>query len=189
MGARERWRLQALTIAIICILLFFAMRPYFLNIVEVRDLQNCETNMRKISRGISLYMKDWDGAYPPGPYWMNCIERYMDVTSNTGFKLSDYFHCPHNDILAGIVPGEVARDPEKEAVRLKLRNARNFPLVIEKHGSVENAHVTMWDWDSLSRALTMSHKTPALTGVIVTGSGSVERKSADQLKELTGRKF
>jgi hypothetical protein len=200
MGARERMRLQGVFIAIICILLFFAFKPYFVQLGERKQLQLCETNMRKIAHGMAMYQDDWDGAFPQASAWMNSIGGLVSSTSGTGRQTSDIFHCPldhsgtatsyvYNDPLQGISLTEASNDPEKEARRKRLRNPGRMPILIENYGGALNASADVWDWDTLGRILTMEHKVPEPTGVIVTADGSVERITKDILTERSGKRF
>src|SRR5437660_11856684 len=108
-----RSRLQWVVVAIICILLAFAIYPQFVHLRETRDLQGCETNLRKISHALVMYTRDWDDALPPGETWMTNISGNLASTSGTGFSVDTYFHCPkdhsgskssycYNDLLAGV---------------------------------------------------------------------------------------
>src|SRR5258708_22488956 len=162
LDARMRFRLQWLVIVIICVLLFFALRPTFINLQETRNLQFCENNMRKISHALTMYTGDWDGALPQGNTWMNNVQPYLPATSNTGFSASTYLHCPldksgsatsycYNDLLEGIAPGVVsAGNSENEARRRSVKNAAKVPLIFEKHGSSANAHMRLRGYDDLA---------------------------------------
>ncbi len=201
-GARERNRLQILAIAIILFLLFLAFRPYFLTMAETRDLQVCEDHARKIARGLAMYADMWDGAYPPASTWMTCIEQNVQPTSGTGFKRETYFKCPkdhsdapssyvYNDLVAGLSFGEAVRssDPATEARRKSILNPSRVPVVFEHHGSANNAHMLVPGYDELQKVLQLPHDLPPPTGVIVTGSNSVERRNQEQLQAGAGRHF
>lgn len=200
LGARERLRLQGVFIAIICLLLFVAFRPYFVELGERKQLQLCESNLRKIAHGLAMYQDDWDGAFPQASSWMNSIGGLVQGTSGTGRQASDVFRCPldhsgsatsyvYNDPLQGISLTESSRDPEKEARRSRLRNPSHLPLVIERHGSALNASVSVWDWDALANTITMEHRVPEATGVIVTAQGSMDRITRDVLSDRSGKRF
>src|SRR5258708_37647201 len=200
LDARMRFRLQWLVIVIICVLLFFALRPTFINLQETRNLQFCENNMRKISHALTMYTGDWDGALPQGNTWMNNVQGYLAATSNTGFSASTYLHCPldksgsatsycYNDLLQGIAPKMASNDAESDNRRKEVRNPDRMPLIFEHHGSGENAHMTIRTYDDLFSALTRPHVAPVPTGVIMMGGGAVERKNEEQLINSKGKKF
>jgi hypothetical protein len=192
--------MQWAVIVLICVLLFFALKPTFINLRETRDLQVCENNVRKISHALTMYMADWDGTLPQGNTWMVNAQANLTATSNTGFSVSTYFHCPldksgspssycYNDLLQGIAPKVASKDDAIEERRKKVGNPDRMALVFEHHASAENAHMTLRTYDDLFNALTRRHVAPVPTGVIMTGSGAVERKTEEQLLNAKGKKF
>jgi hypothetical protein len=201
LDARMRFRLQWAVIAMICTLLVFALKPAFIHVRETRDLQVCENNMRKISQALKMYMGDWEGALPPGSTWMYNVQGNLAATSNTGFSVSTYFHCPldhsggassycYNDLLEGVAPGIAAEEnSDKETRRMQVRNAFKIPIILEKHGSPENAHVRLLGFDDLAANITTVHELPEPTAVIMTGNGGVERITQERLMNSKGKKF
>src|SRR5437763_14767619 len=94
MGPRERARLQWTVVAIVCLLLFFIVfKPWYDTLRNTRDFQTCQTNVLKISRAISTYIKDWDDTLPPAHAWMSSAGGFMSSTSGTGFDVRNYFIC------------------------------------------------------------------------------------------------
>jgi hypothetical protein len=152
MGARQRERLQWAVVAAIVLLLAYALYPYYVHIVEVRDSQTCQSNMLKIARGISLYSTDHDDALPLGSSWTSTVQGYLAAQSGSGFKVTDIFHCPKdktgspssyamNDALDGYSPTHFNMTKEA-AARLAEAQSRpdRMPLIFEKHGSAMDAH-------------------------------------------------
>ena len=201
MDARMRFRLQWVVIGVICILLFVVLKPSFDHLRETRDLQVCETHMRKISQALTMYMADWDGALPPGGSWTYNVQGNIASMSNTGFAASTYFHCPldqsgspssyiYNDLLEGIAPGIASeQNSESENRRKNVRNASKIPLIIEKHGSPDNAHTRLFGYDDLAANMTLPHLMPQPTAVIMTGNGAVDRITHERLTNAAGKKF
>jgi hypothetical protein len=204
LGARERGRLQAVLVVVICILLWFIVfRPWLQSLIGHRELQNCQVNAQKIARALTMYQGDWDDAYPPGSIWTTAILGNMAATSNTGFDLERYLRCPldksgtpssylYNDILGGINPSmryNQKDEPEKEARRLMVRNPGRFPLIIEKHGSPLNAFATIHNWDEVLQQMTFPHDVPDPTGIIVDGAGNPKRRTRKEVQEQAGKRF
>lgn len=200
-GARERARLQALVVGIVCLLLFFfVFRPFIGNVIERRDFQVCQTNMRQIAHAVRMYSGDWDDTLPAAAVWMDAARGFMNPTSGTGFSLERYFHCPrdrsgsassylYNDLLSGLSTS-VRPGAAEEAQRLQaIRRPLDAPLVIEKHGSAENAHLPLPDWAAVGREMTRPHNLPTPTGSLVTGGGAVQSKNDEQLGALAGKRF
>jgi hypothetical protein len=200
MGVRERMRIQAVVIGLICILLFFAFRPYFVQLVERRDFQTCQSNVLAIARAITTYSSDYDGTLPNGSGWMEAALGNMTARSNTGFKKEDFFHCPldksgspssyvYNDLLEGISPDVRSNKAQDEERRKAIGHLDRAVLVLEKHGSAMNAHVTLRDWDAVAEAMSTPHDVGGPTGSLVYGSGSPGSKNREQLENLRGRKY
>ena len=202
LGNRERARLQAVLVVIICIMLWvIVFRPWIGSMVANREFQNCQTNAHKIARALTMYQGDWDDAYPLGSNWTTAILGNMAATSNTGFDLQRYLKCPldksatpssylYNDILAGINPNlEYKNEPEKDAQRLKIRNPSRFPLIIEKHGVAINGAATLNNWDDVIAHMSLPHKLPEPTGIFITGSGNPLRRTEKQITAQAGKKF
>jgi hypothetical protein len=201
MGARQRERLQWIVVGIICVLLVFAFRPTYIHIVETRDFQTCQSNILQISRGISLYSDDADGALPVGSSWADSVQGYLAARSGTGFKVQDIFHCPKdksgkpssyawNKLLNGYATTHKNMSPEAED-KLKLTRARpeRIPLVIEKHGSEQNASVEISDWNELKKELTRPHHVPEPTGSYILGGQKPTYVGEEKLAIRAGDKF
>ena len=202
-GARERVRLQAALVVIICIMLWVVVfRPWIQGLVGNREFQNCQTNAHKIARALTMYQGDWDDAYPPGPSWMTAILGNMAATSGTGFDLQKYLKCPvdrssgassyfYNDVLAGINPALSyrGRDPEKETRRLRVRSPQHLPLIIEKHGVALNAYRTLAGWDDVIREMSFPHHLPEPTGILINGAGNPTRRTKQQVSQQAGKRF
>lgn len=201
MGARQRERLQWTVVGIICVLLVVALRPYYLHIVEVRNSQICQTNIRTILRGVELYYSDYDDALPIGDSWSSSLQGYLAVQSGTGSKLSSLFHCPKdesgspssyamNDLLSGYSPTHQNISPEAAAKLSKIGSRPDrMPLLFEKHGSTMDAHFPIQDWDELARQMTTPHNVPKPSGWIITGGRSALLIDREKLAVRSGLKF
>ena len=201
LGNRERARLQAVLVVIICIMLWvIVFRPWLGSLIENREFQNCQVNAQKIARALTMYQGDWDDSFPPGDIWNTAILGNMAATSGTGFDLEKYLKCPldktgsassyaYNDLLAGINPNIAYDDPEKDAQRRKVRNPNRFPLIIEKHGSSLNAHLTLTNWDDVIREMNFPHALPEPTGILINGQGIATRRTREQVKAQAGKRF
>jgi hypothetical protein len=201
LGARERLNMQRLAVAIICVLLFIALRPYFLGVIQGKDFQTCQSNCRKISQGIALYMQMWDDSLPPAEGWTYNVQGNMGVTSGTGFNIQHYFRCPrdhsgapssyaYNDLLSGISFTTRPTEKEGKAQKPAITRPERAPLIIEKYGSPVNAHLSLPDWNAVRQNLTLPHDVPpAPTGSIIFGGGRIGSRNSEELKELAGRKF
>lgn len=201
LDARLRGRIQAGVIALVVIILFFIFRPIYLLVVGTKDLQTCQVNMLKIARAFQQYAADWDETYPPANSWMTSALGNITATSGTGFQVSKYFQCPldksgspssyvYNDLLAGIAPNiqYPAGSPEEQR-RAGVRFPPRMPLVIEKHGSPDNAHVTLHNWDEVIKAMDLPHQIPDPVGSLINGVFGVERKADEQLRNSAGKRF
>jgi len=200
MGVRERMRIQYTLVAIICVLLFFAFRPYYIILVERRDFQTCQSNVLAIARAITTYSSDYDGTLPNGSGWMEAALGNMTARSNTGFQKEDLFQCPrdksgspssylYNDLLEGLSPDIRSNRPEDEERRKRFKSLERAVLVIEKHGSPMNAHAALNDWDAVAATMSTIHDVGGLTGSLIYGNGSPGSKTSEQLENLKGRKF
>lgn len=201
LGNRERARLQAVLVVIICIMLWvIVFRPWLQSLIGNREFQNCQVNAQKIARALTMYQGDWDDAYPPGDRWTTAILGNMAATSGTGFELERYLKCPkdktggassysYNDLLAGINPSLAYSDPAKEAQRRKVRNPSRFPLIIEKHGSPLNSHLTLSSWDDVIREMNFPHTLPEPTGILINGQGNATRRTREQVTAQAGKRF
>jgi hypothetical protein len=200
MGARERMRIQSIVIGLICVLLFFAFRPYFIQLVERRDFQTCQSNLLSISRALTTYSADYDGTLPNSSGWMVAALGNMTARSNTGFEKDDLFHCPrdksgskssyaYNELLEGLSLEVRSNKPEDEARRKEIGRLDRSVLVIEKHGSQMNAHMKLKDWDAVAEAMTRVHDVGGPTGSLIMGNGTPSSKNAEQLENLKGKRF
>ena len=202
LGTRERARMQAVLVVIICSMLWVVVfRPWIAGMVENREFQNCQTNAHKIARALTMYQGDWDDAFPLGANWTTSILGNMAATSNTGFDLEKYLKCPldkssaqssylYNDVLAGINPNlQYISDPDKEARRLKVPNLARFPLIIEKHGGALNANATLNTWDDVIAQMTLPHLLPEPTGILISGTGNPLRRTDKRIKAQAGKRF
>lgn len=200
MGVRERMRIQAVVIGLICILLFFAFRPYFIQLVDRRDFQTCQSNVLAIARAITTYSSDYDGTLPNGSNWMEAALGNMTARSNTGFGKEDFFHCPrdksgspssyvYNDLLECLSPEVRSNRLQDEARRKEIGRLDRAVMVLEKHGSPMNAHQTFKNWGAVAAAMTTIHEVSGPTGSLVFGSGSPGSKNREQLDNLQGKRF
>jgi len=200
LDARMQKRMQAAVVALLCFLMFLGLRPWFVQLGENRDAQVCQHHIMKIAAALRLYAEDWDDTYPVAASWMDAVRGNMGVTSGTGFKIETYFQCPrdrsgsassyaYNSLMSGINPGVLTKDSETEARRRRLRRPHNAALVIERHRTPANGSLPLEDWASVQRAMTTPHRTPERSGFLINGNGGVERKTAEQLASLAGRRF
>lgn len=201
LGARERSRLQAGLVVVICAMLFVAMRPVIGNLVTVREFQNCQTNVRTIAQALQLYSQEWDDSLPPSATWTDAALGYMAPRSGTGFKADDYLRCPtdgtdapcsyaYNSLVEGLsITSRRTTGPEVER-RRRLGRLDRAPMIIEKHGSRLNAALPLPDWQAVRDSLVLPHALAnGATGSIIYSSGRPWYRSADELRELAGRKF
>lgn len=201
LGARERSRLQTGLVIIICAMLFVAMRPVIGNLVNVREFQSCQTNVRTIAQALQLYSQEWDDSLPPAATWTDAALGYMAPRSGTGFKAEDYLHCPtdptdapcsytYNSLVEGLsVTSRRSAGPEVER-RRRLGRLDRAPMIIEKHGSRLNTSLPLADWHAVRGSIGLSHPlATGPTGSIIYSSGRPWYRSSDELRELEGRKF
>lgn len=201
MGARQRERLQWTVVAIICLLLIIALRPYYLHIIAVRNSQTCQSNMLQITRGLTVYGDDYDNAFPLAETWQSSLEGYLATHSGSGFKKSAIFHCPEdssgtassyamNDLLSGYSATHQNLSPEA-VEKLTQAGARpdRIPLIFEKPGSQRDAHFTILDWDALARLIALPHDVPKPSAWIITGGLKPTMIDKEKLATKSGLKF
>ncbi len=200
LGARERGRLQALLVSIIIILLVIVLRPYYLHMIEIKDFQTCQNNLLKIGRALETYAKDWDDTLPLVEGWTDNVKTNMTSTTGTGFSIDAYFRCPKdhttgqssylfNGMLAGLSPSVLQNSPELKKRRATLGRIDRAAAIIEKHGSLNNAHASITDWDAVAKMLDRPHKFSTMTGSCINGSFAVMSKNDEQLAALAGQRF
>src|ERR1051325_5605052 len=95
-GAREQMWANRIAVFVIILLLAFALRPFFLGLIERRDFVTCQTNVQRIARGLGMYANDYDSTLPIASSWMDAASGNMAAASGTGFKVEDLFHCPRD---------------------------------------------------------------------------------------------
>lgn len=202
LDARARHRVQWLAVAIICALVYFIVgRPWYSWVVETRDYQTCHNvNAHKIAQGITMYMSDWDGAFPPAETWMDAAKGNMTSTSGSGSHIERYFICPrdksgspssyaYNEFFASMNLGIVSRDSRIETRRVSLLRPQRAPLLIEKHGGPMNSHALLNSWNDVPREMTLPHVVPDPTGILIRAGGSPDRVTREQLEGLRGKRF
>jgi type II secretory pathway pseudopilin PulG len=200
LGARELHRMQTSVIVLILVLLALALRPWFLNTIQTRDFQVCQSNMRSISQALQNYAIDWDGAYPPAENWMDDAKAFLRGASGDPRAIDAAFHCPrdktgsassyaYNTLFSGLSPTLRSEDPKLLAQAARLGRLERAVLVIEKHGARPNGHVELPDWNAVARELTRPHQLKSPTGSLIRGSGGVGSKSDLDLQELVDKRF
>ena len=198
LGPRQRDQLQWTVVTIICILLFFAFRPYYYYIVDTREYQICQSNALKISGAVRRYMEDFDGALPLGPSWMDGTEGYLAATSGTGFAVKEIFHCPldnagkessyaFNNVMSGIALEVRSDKPEIEDRRKLLGHIERAPMIIEKHAGQRNSNLDIPDWSAMKSAITRLHFPPQNSGTYVSGAGKPTFINDEQLSNRSGK--
>lgn len=197
---RARQRLQWALVGIISVMMMFALYPYVVNLRETRWSVTCQTNVKKIAGGLSIYASDYDGALPLADSWVYTAQSGMTSTSNTGFKIEQYFKCPKdetgkqasyafNELLSGLSLNVRSSDSEKEARRSKLNKPNSVPLVFEKHGSDWNAHEMLADWDAFRTAMTLPHNVGGRSGWYIRGDLNPASMSDEKIEGLKGKTF
>ena len=206
MGVRERMRLQWVVVAFICVLLYFVVfRPAYIYIVERRDFQTCQSNVRQIAQAIAIYRGDYDDTLPLASNWMDSVQGFTTATSGTGRTVEDIFRCPldksgapssyaYNDLLSGLSPTVHATDREAEERRTLIGRMDRAPLVIEKPGTPRNGHVTLRNWDDVIANLMRPHLVPTPTGSLIlvgppNGGCVPTDRNDEQLADLKGKRF
>ncbi len=195
LGTRERVRLQTAVIAIIVALLAVALRPIFIRLVEVRDFQSCQTNVRKIAQSLGIYAQEWDDTYPISSVWLDAVrgrmaavdpDRYLKCPRDKTDSPSSYVY---NELMAGLSLTVRRNDPEMIARRRQLRRLDRAVLVLEKHGSADNAHAPMPDWNAVRSIMDLPHTMPEPTGSMIYGSGRAWFRTRETLDSYAGRRF
>ncbi len=195
LGTRERVRLQAAVILVIVGLLALALRPLFVRLVEVRDFQSCQTNVRKIAQSLGMYAQEWDDTYPTESVWLDAVrgrmaavnpDRYLKCPRDKSSTPSSYVY---NELMAGLSLSVRRDDPEIQARRQQLRRLDRAALVIEKHGSEDNDHLPMPDWDAVRANMALPHAMPEPTGSIIFGNGRAWFRTRETLDGYAGRRF
>ncbi|NLI01655.1 MAG: hypothetical protein GX446_19465 [Chthonomonadales bacterium] len=195
LGNRERVRLQTAVILVIIGLLAIALRPLFVRLVEVRDFQTCQTNVRKMAQALGIYAQEWDDTFPLADVWLDAVrgrmaavdpDRYLKCPKDHSSAPSSYLY---NETMAGLSLSVRRDDPESTARRRQLRRLDRAALVIEKHGSAENAHAPLPDWDAVAASMTLPHNMPEATGSIIFGNGRAWFRSREALQSSAGRRF
>jgi len=187
-------------IVVILVLLGIALRPLLLNLVEVRDFQTCQTNVRKIAQALAIYSQEWDDAYPAAATWLDAVRGRMTATTGTGFQAGHYLRCPrdhadgtcsylYNDMMEGLSLTVRQDDPDKKARRVRLRRLDRAALIIERHGAPANDHKPVPDWDAVRALISLPHQTPDPTGSLILGSGRAWFQSREGLRSLSGKRF
>ena len=199
-GLKERMRMQQTVIVIICFLLYLALKPVVMGMIQNRNFQVCQNNVRKIAQGIKNYAGDWDDTLPNANDWQDAAESDITATTGTGFSVETYFHCPldhthdkcsyaYNSMLGGLSmnvrPGDLGRRKRLEEIG-RLSDA---PLVIEKYGGGYNQSVNLKNWDDVTKNLTKMHKVPEPTGSVIMGDLKATYRNEDELTDLEGRRF
>ena len=198
LGPKQRERLQWTVVAIICILLFFAFKPYYNHIVDTRENQICQSNALKIAGAVRRYMEDFDGVLPLGPSWMDGTEGYIAATSGTGFQLKEFFRCPldnsgqatsysFNNVMGGISLDVNSGNDEIEGRRKLLGRPDRAPMIIEKHGGQRNASVNIPDWGAMKSTLTRPHFPSQNYGTYISGGGKPLSINDEQLSNRSGK--
>ena len=195
LGTRERVRLQTAVIILIVGLLAIALRPLLIRLIEVRDFQSCQTNVRKIAQSLGMYAQEWDDTYPSANVWLDAVrgrmaaitpDRYLKCPRDKTNSPSSY---TYNELMAGLSLSVRRDDPEIIARRQTLRRLDRAALVIEKHGSMDNAHVPLPDWNAVRDQMELPHAMPEPTGSIIFGNGRAWFRSRETLDSLAGRRF
>jgi hypothetical protein len=196
LGAKERIRLQNCSIALIVAVMAFALYPYILSLRSTRDFQTCQTNVQKIAKAISMYSGMYDDTLPLASTWMDAARGNMTSTTGSGFTVNRYFQCPidssgapssytYNQLLEGLSLSTRPADEQGIERRRALGRIENAALVIEKHGSLENASIPLPDWIAVLREATLAHPVPAKTGSLIFGKLTAASKSEEKLKTLS----
>jgi len=200
LGARELRRLQQIVAAVVCLLLYIVLRPYFIGLVETRDFQTCQSNLLRIGKAIRLYTDDWDATLPVASNWMDATITSMAASTGSGFKVESYFRCPrdhsggvssyiYNAACSGLAVTVRQLDAETQERRRKLGRLERAAIVVEHHGAARNTSMPMWDWDDVRETMTRPHNMPLHTGGAILGDLSPAWRTDEQLAALAGRGF
>jgi hypothetical protein len=196
LGAKERIRLQNCSIALILAVMAFALYPYILSLRNTRDFQTCQTNVQKIAKAISMYAGMYDDTLPLAPTWMDAARGNMTSTTGSGFAVNRYFQCPidrsglpssyaYNQLMEGLSLTTRPTDEQDMQRRRALGRIENAALVIERHGSPENASIPLPDWTAVLREMTRPHPVPIMTGSLIAGNLTASSKVEEKLKSLS----
>jgi len=200
LGTRERVRLQALVIIVILVLLAVALRPLMQHLIQVRDFQVCQTNVRKIAQALAIYSQEWDDTYPAASSWLDAVRGRLTPTTGTGFGPEHYLRCPRdhkkgecsyvfNELMEGLSMTIRQTEPEIAKRRQRLHRLDRAVLIAEKHGSAANAHVPLENWDAVREFMDLPHELPEPTGSLILGSGRAWFQSRESLASLSGKRF
>jgi hypothetical protein len=195
LGTRERVRLQTAVIIIIIGLLAVALRPLFVRLIEVRDFQTCQTNVRKMAQALGVYAQEWDDTYPLADVWLDAVrgrmaavnpDRYLKCPKDQSSSPSSYVY---NELMAGLSLSVRKDDPEIVERRKQLRRLDRAVLVMEKHNAPDNGHMPLPDWDAVRANMGLPHNMPEPAGSIIFGNGRAWFRDKEQLEGLAGRRF
>ena len=192
--------MQQVVIVIICLLLYLAFKPVVLSLIQTRNFQTCQNNIRKISQGIRNYAEDWDETLPPASIWQDAAESNISATSGTGFTVDSYFHCPldksgkpcsycYNSWLGGL---SLITKPENMKAEERLKEIGRLDhavLIIEKFGGERNQNQTMKNWNDVIAVMNCPHNIPDPTGSLIYGSLEPGSKNKEELGDYAGRRF
>jgi hypothetical protein len=195
LGARERVRLQTAVIVLIVGLLAVALRPLFVRLIEVRDLQSCQTNVRKMAQALGIYAQEWDDTYPLADVWLDAVRGRMAAVNPDKFLKCPKDHSDgacsyvYNEMMEGLSLTVRRADAGAAERRRMLRRLDRAALVVEKHGGAENAHAPIADWDDVRKSMSLPHRMPEATGSIIFGNGRAWFRNGETLQSLVGRRF
>jgi hypothetical protein len=200
LGNRERSRLQMAVIVIICGMLMIVLWPIFMDFIEQRNFQVCQSNMLHIATGIQTYTHDWDDTLPLAASWTDACASHMAGTSGTGKDADSYLKCPidntgkhcsyaYNSAMEGISLTVRPADDEAMSRRKRFGRIDRAPLIIEKHGVERNASIDLVDWNAVIKNLDMPHKRPAPTGSLIRGDLNPWWQNREQLDLVAGKGF
>lgn len=192
--------MQKIVIVIICFLLYLALKPVVMSMIQNRNFQICQNNVRKIAQGIKNYAGDWDDTLPNANDWQDAAESDITATTGTGFTVESYFHCPldhthdkcsyaYNSMLSGLSMNVLPGDIEGQKRLAEIGRLGYAPMVIEKYGGGENQSVQLKNWDDVANNLTRMHKVPEPTGSMIMGDLKATYRNNDELIDLEGRRF
>jgi hypothetical protein len=204
-GLREARNLQRAVVAVVILLLFLALQPYYINLINIRNFQTCQSNVQKIAKGISIYRQDFDDTLPLAANWTDLIRPNIAETSNSGMKVEAYMKCPldttggncsyvFNKQVEGLSLTTEPREPEVLARRNSVGRLERTPILLEKHGSNQNAVVEIKNWAELKSAVSLPHIMPSPngprpTGVIATVGGGATTVTTELMESKQNKKF
>ncbi len=199
-GLKERMWMQKVVIVFICFLLYMALKPVVMSMIQNRNFQICQNNVRKIAQGIKNYAGDWDDTLPNANDWQDAAESDITATTGTGFTVESYFHCPldhthdkssyaYNSMLSGLSMNVRPGDIEGQKRLDEIGRLGYAPMVIEKYGGGDNQSVQLKNWDDVANNLTRMHRVPEPTGSVIMGDLKATYRNNDELSDLEGRRF